>query len=165
MALSTLKQIVDELNTVATAFDAVNTFGFIFPSEVNNDPAKDYPMILLNANLTALTTRRDANSKLPSRKQYNLLITFWDSYSLTDKTTLDSQSKYSDLEIIADRYFAEVAQRSEDHEATAEFFIENFENITGTYVQNQNNDLLIGISYPLVIIADNLQCTTGTFVY
>lgn len=168
MAVSNIKQIIDELEAVADAYDAINKFVFGFPSEVNNEPAKVYPMILVSADFNAQTILRDANSGLPSRRQYNLAVTFWDSYTLGDKTTLNNQQKYSAIEIIADRYFAEVNRRTVIRTSpfsTAEFFINNFETLTGTYVQNRNNDKLAGILYQLEIIADNLQCTKGTFSY
>lgn len=168
MAASNIKQIIDELSTIATAYDAINTFLFGFRSQMNHDPAKSYPMLFISADFTAQTIERDANSGLPSKKQYNLAVTFWDSYTITDKTTLNNQSKYSALEIIADRYFAEVNRRTitrDSPASTAEFFIGNFETLTATYVQDENNDKLIGIMYQLQIIADNLQCTKGTFTY
>ena len=162
-----IKEIIDELDTIATAFDAVNTFVFGYPSEVNEQPAKNYPAIYINSDFTGQTIERDSGNGLPNKRQYNLSVIFWDTYTITDKTTLDKQSKYSDIEIIADKYFAEVQRRVEREQtsSTPEFYIGNFETLTGSYVQNQNNDKLIGIIYPLVIIADSLQCTTGTFSY
>ena len=168
MAVSNINEIIDELSTIATAYDAIGTFVFGAPSEVNEQPAKTYPAIYIAEEFNAQTIERGANDGLPSRRQYNLNVTFWDSYTITDKSTLDNQSKYSALEIIADRYFAEVNRRTviqSSPKSTAEFFISNFESLTGTYVQNKNNDLLIGIIYPLQIIAHNLQCDLGTFNY
>ena len=65
-----------------------------------------------------------------------------------------------------DRYWAEVNRRTiEDPADTRQFYITNFEEMIGSYITHAHNDDLVGISYSPTIIADNLQCTTGTFSY
>jgi len=163
---SNINEIIDELSTIATAFASVNKFNFGNLSEINDTPEKSYPAIYVSHLIEAKTVRRDGNSHLPKEKEYPLQVIFWDTYTIADKTTLDLQSKYSALEIIADQYWAEVNRRTvTSPDSTREFMIINYEELTGNYITNAHNDVLVGISYNPTFLADNLQCTTGTFTY
>ena len=161
-----IKGIIDELKTIANAFASINKFNFGNVSDINNEPAKSYPVIYVNSIIDGKTIKRDSGSHLPKKKSYPIEITFWDKYLIAEQGTTDIQSKYSALEIIADQYFAEVNRRTIlDPASTREFYIDNFEELTGTYVTHAQADDLVGIRYPLIIIADNIACTTGTFNY
>ena len=161
-----IKNIIDELSTIATAFTEVNTFNFGKRSEINNKPAKSYPVIYVSHEISAKTIERDVNSHLPKKREYPLQVIFYDTYKIANKATTDLQTKYSELEIVADKFWAEVNRRTiEDPASTREFYIENFEDLTGDYQLEVHDGDLISITYTPVFRADNLQCTTGTFNY
>jgi hypothetical protein len=161
-----IKEIIDELETIADAFTSVNTFNFGKVSEINDQPEKSYPAIYINSVIEGRTIERDSNSHLPKIKSYPIEIIFWDLYLTAEQATTDIQSKYSALEIIADKYFAEVNRRTiEDPASTRQFYIDNFEDLTGTYVTHEHTDDLVGIRYRPIFKADNIACNTGTFNY
>ena len=163
---SNIKEIINELETIADAFTSVSTFNFGRMSEINDQPEKSYPAIYIDSVIEAKTVRRDGNSHLPKEKEYPIEIIFWDKYLIAEQSTTDIQSKYSALEIIADQFFAEVNRRTiEDPASTRQFHINNYEDLTGTYVTNSHVDNLVGIRYRPIFLADNIACTTGTFSY
>jgi len=158
-----IKGIIDELETIANAFDSVDAFQFGLPSKVNEQPGKIYPLIHAESVLSGLTIERRLD--LPKVKRYSIRVTFYDLFNLTEQQTVNIQSAYSALEIIADQYFAEVNNRNLKTNVDAGFFMNNFENLRGEYLPNAHNDKLIGIQYVVDFDADNLQCTKGTFNY
>lgn len=162
-----IKNIIDELSRIAVAYSPViGTFNFGNLSEINDKPAKSYPAIYVSHLIEAKTIRRDGNSHLPKEKEYPLQVVFWDTYKTVESSATNLQSKYSELEIIADKFWAEVNRRTiDDPASTREFWIENFEEMVGSYITHSHNSDLVGISYNPTFIADNLQCTTGTFNY
>lgn len=163
---SNIKEIIDELETIADAFSSVNTFNFGEMSEINDQPEKSYPAIYVGSIIEAKTTRRDTNTHLPKEKEYPIEVIFWDKYLIAEQKTTTLQSKYSALEIKADQYFAEVNRRTiEDPASTRQFWIDNFEDLTGIYVTHANVDDLVGIRYRPLFKADNIACTVGTFSY
>lgn len=164
---SNIKNIIDELSRIAVAYSPViGAFNFGDRSEINDKPAKSYPAIYISSLIESTTIERDANSHLPRSKNYPIQVIFWDTYNLVESSAVNLQTKYSDLEIIADRFWAEVNRRTiTDPADTRQFYIDNFEDMVGNYITNSHVDDLVGISYNPIFRADNLQCTTGTFSY
>jgi len=158
---SNIKGIIDELETIADAFDSVKSFQFGLLSKTNEQPGKEYPLVHTESMFSGLTIERKLD--LPKVKRYSIRVTFYDLFNLTDQQILDIQSAYSALEIIADQYFAEVNNRTLNTNVGVGFFINNFENLRGEYLPNAHNDKLIGIQYVVDFDADNLQCVKGTF--
>jgi len=160
---SNIKGIIDELETIANAFTSVKSFQFGLLSKVNEQPGKTYPLVHTESVLSGLTI--DRRLDLPKKKRYSIRVTFYDLFNLTEQKTVDVQSAYSALEIIADQYFAEVNNRTLNTNSSVGFFINNFEALRGEYIPNAHSDKLIGIQYLVDFNADNLQCTKGTFTY
>lgn len=161
--MTRIDDIITELKTIATAFSAVNTVLFDHNSTINDQPAKTYPIIHLSSAVNATSQRSDANNHLPREKNYDITLTFWDTFGVGENKTTTIEIKYSELELIADQYLAEVNRRTVD--VFKEFYINNFNELTGTMMRNEHNDNLVGIRYELVIHSDNVGCTTGTFTY
>jgi len=87
----------------------------------------------------------------------------WDIYKISEKKTKTLQNKYSDVEIIADQYIAEVLRRTIG--LGGAFTLMNDTELGGTYVSNSHNDKLVGIKYSLIFRSSNVGCTLGTFSY
>ena len=157
-----IKQIVDELETIADAFTSASTFKFGLLSDVNVDSDKNYPMIHLNSQLSSSNVDTFINY-LPVEKDYTIDFIIWDLYKISEQKTKTIQTKYSDIEIIADQYIAEIQRRCLD--LGKAFWILNDETIKGGYVSNSHNDKLVGIKYILTFRSNNVGCTLGTFSY
>ena len=87
----------------------------------------------------------------------------WDTYKISEQKTKTIQEKYSDIEIIADQYIAEILRRCLD--LGKAFWLLNDEGMGGQYVSNSHNDKLVGIKYTLTFRSNNVGCTLGTFSY
>lgn len=150
------------MNVIATAFSSVNTFHFGLLSDINTDLDKNYPMVQVDSNLNAIN-KDTFNNFLPKEKDYSFNVLLWDTFTLNEQKTKTKQEKYSDLEIIADQYIAEVLRRTLG--LGGAFYILNDEEISGNYVSNAHNDRLVGIKYNIVFRSNNVGCTLGTFTY
>jgi hypothetical protein len=160
--MANIKNIVDELSTIATAFTSVNSFNFGQLSDINTDREKSYPMVQLNSELTSNNIHTFTNY-LPKEKTYAIDLVVWDIYKISERKTKDIQEKYSDIEIIADQYIAEILRRTVG--LGGAFSLMNDEELAGTYVSNAHNDKLVGIKYSLSFRSSNVGCTLGTFSY
>lgn len=160
--MANIKNIIDELSTIATAFASVNSFNFGQLSDINIDQEKSYPMVQLNSELTSTNIHTFTNY-LPKEKTYAIDLVIWDIYKINERKTKDMQEKYSDIEIIADQYIAEILRRTVG--LGGAFALMNDEELVGTYVSNAHNDKLVGIRYSLTFRSSNVGCTLGTFSY
>jgi len=158
--MANIKTIIDELNTIATAFDSVNTFIFDELSEINDDVSKSYPAILVNSRSVDFSHLEFNNSYLPRKKQYTLQIYFLDTYKESEVATTDKQTKYAALEVIADQYLAEVKRRTMESYLSFDYQIGS----SGFEVDKLHNDNLVQVFYSITFVCNN-QCTTGTFNY
>jgi len=157
-----IQGIIDELSTIATAFTSVNSFNFGLLSDINADQEKSYPMVQFNSDLTS-SNIHTFNNYLPKEKTYSIDLIVWDIYKISEKKTKTLQNKYSDVEIIADQYIAEVLRRTIG--LGGAFTLMNDTELGGTYVSNSHNDKLVGIKYSLIFRSSNVGCTLGTFSY
>jgi len=160
--MANIKGLIDELETIATAFTSVNSFNFGLLSDINTDIEKSYPMVQLNSDLGSTNIGTFTNY-LPKQKTYVLDFIVWDIYKIAEKKTKGIQEKYSDIEIIADQYIAEVLRRTVGLGGV--FALMNHSDLNGTYVSNAHNDKLVGIKYSLTFGSSNVGCTLGTFSY
>ena len=162
---ASIKQIIDQLETIADAFTGVNTFQFDSVSSINTDPAKTYPVIAVNSVFTSTNVDTFGKNFLPKDKTYPLEIVIWDTYLISEKAGTDLQTKYSKLEILMDQYIAEILRRTLDDPANLSFYLQNSENLVYTYVQNTHTDKLAGVMINAIFRVDNVACNLGTFNY
>lgn len=160
---SRINDIVEEFEVIANAFESVETFIFGYNSDINDDVSKSYPVILLSSAVSATSLRSDSNSFLPREKNYDIQITFWDTFQLSEQKDNTIETKFAGLEIIADQYLAEFMDRTA--EGGADFYIENYNTLLGSMVRNEHNGMLVGIRYNMTIHCDNVGCTVGAFTY
>ena len=161
--MAQLNDIIDELNTIATAFTGINTFVFDEIGEINSDRLKSYPALLVDSrNLGINVTKLDRNN-LPDKIDYSLKLFFLDTYFVSEQKTTDRQTKFAAMETIANQYLAEI-QRRTLADSTKGFFIKSREVSNGFVLDKLHNDELCQLVYDVVIRADN-DCSLGTFAY
>ena len=158
--MANIKTIIDELETIATASTAINTFIFEEISSINDDIAKTYPALLVNSRSVNYSNDGFDNTYLPKKKIYTLQIFFLDLYKESEQSTTDKQTKYKNLELIADQYLAELKRRT--IESYIGFDFTNGAN--GFEVDKLHNDSLVQVLYTITITAKQ-NCTVGTFNY
>lgn len=158
--MAQINDIIDELNTIATAFS--KTFIFDEIEAVNEDRLKTYPAILVdsrNIDINPLTFNR---SNLPQRVDYTLKLFFLDTYHVSEQKTTSKQTKYANVETIANQYLAEVKRRTES--LAKGFFLKSSLVNNGFVVDKVHNDNLVQLVYSVTFQADN-DCNLGTFNY
>jgi hypothetical protein len=160
--MATIKTIVDELNTIATAFTSVNTFIFDEIGEINNDVSKTYPAILVDSRSVNSVSEGFNSNYLPRKKTFSLKIYFLDTYKQAEKDTTDRQTQYAALETIADQFLAEVKRRTMTSSDHAGFEFQAGAN--GFTVDQVHNDNLAQVFYDITFVAKQI-CSTGTFAY
>ena len=158
--MATIATIINELQTIATAFTSVNSFYFEEIAYINDDVSKTYPAILVNSRSVDYTIDSFENNYLPRKKNFTLQIYFLDTYKQAEKDTTDKQTKYGALEVIADQYLAEIKRRTLESYLDFEFNI----GASGFQVDDLHNDKLNQIVYNASFTVKN-KCTTGTFSY
>jgi len=158
--MAQINDIIDELNTIATAFS--KTFIFDEIGAINEDKSKSYPAILVdsrNVDINVITFNR---SNLPHRVDYTLRMFFLDTYMVSQQKTTTKQTKYAAMETIANQYLAEVKRRTES--LAKGFFLKSASVSNGFIVDKVHNDDLVQLVYSVTFQADN-DCSTGTFTY
>ena len=158
--MANIKTIIDELETICNAYAETETFIFDELSAINDQVEKPYPAILVNSRSVDSTTTSFNNSYLPRKKNYTLQIYFLDTYKQNEQDTTDRQTKYAELETIADKYLAEVKRRSVDNYKNFEFS----NGSTGFIVDKLHNHDLVQVFYTITFSCDNV-CNLGTFNY
>lgn len=133
---------ITSFNTIAT--NQSLTFVFNELQSINEDRAKDYPALLINAQ--GVTKRHIEINKdyLPRYREYKTRFFFFDLYKNSEKETKTLQEKYGDVELIAEKYFAEVMETVMSTPTDiADFDYEQ----EAFMVFDQHNDKLIQVSY------------------
>jgi len=158
--MAQINDVIDELNTIATAFG--KTFIFDEIGYINEEKNKTYPAILVdsrNIDINVLTFNR---SNLPQNVDYTLRMFFLDTYFQSQQKTTTRQTKYAAMETIANQYLAEVKRRTES--LAKGFHLRSSTVSNGFVVDKVHNDDLVQLVYSVTFRADN-DCQTGTFTY
>ncbi len=157
--MARLKDIVDECLAVATAYTAINSQTYNEVNAVNyEDNDKDFPMFLFDKRNIGVNVDRFTRTNLPSQTTYSCQVLFFNTYTETEKLTIDLQTKQDDLIIIADRFFAELRTRTQ---STNKGF--HLGEISFNAIDETHNEQLIQLSYTVQFIANIENCDLGTF--
>lgn len=154
--MATIKTIIDELNTVATAFSSVKTFIFDEIAAINDTVDKTYPVILVDSRDVNFTDINYNNVFLPKNKSFTLRLFLFDTFF----DDIDKQTKYASLMTIGDQFLAEVKKRAVNNYQGVSFKSGN----NGFEVDKLHNDSLVQIVYNLTFTVEN-ECTEGVFAY
>lgn len=152
-----ITQLINELETIAQAQTGLNGLVYGEPFEINNQRNKDYPLLFIDRNVSI----EGMNLKTRQRV-YQLKLTFFDSYPRPEETTVASETKQRDLEVLAEQYLQEFKARYK-----AEGYpwkIENEEKLVGNWQYRKHQDRLIELNYTLLIRCQG-ECLAGTFNY
>lgn len=160
--MAQINDIVNELNTIATAFTSVETFIFDEIGAINEDRLKSYPAILVDSRNIDINVVSFGRSNLPHKVDYTFRIFFLDTYQVSQQKTTTRQTKYAAMETIANQYLAEVKRRTESLDKY--FFLKSSSVSNGFVVDKVHNDDLVQLVYSVTFQADN-DCQTGTFTY
>ncbi len=161
--MAQINDIVDELSTIATAMSTINKFIFDEISSINEDRSKTYPAILVDSRNISINPIHLERNNLPKSVDYGFKLFFLDTYHVSEQKTTNRQTKYAELETLANQYLAEI-QRRTIADSSKGFFIKSREVNSGFVVDEVHNDKLCQLVYDVTFRADN-DCTTGTFVY
>ncbi len=154
--------IINEFETVADAFAAVNYFKYNKVSEVNGSLRdKAYPMILVNSSPNYVRGENN-NSFLPRGKRFTFNIFCYGDFNTAERKVKDLEVKQGEIDNILDQYIAELISRNID--GSNGFSIVNNTGLQGFLAHEIHNDKLVQSTYTVVIELDS-DCITGTFNY
>ena len=154
--------IINEFETVANAFTAVNYFIYNRVSELNGRlKDKAYPLILVKS---SPNMDRGANNSdfLPRGKRFTFNIFCYNTYNTSAKQAETLQERQSQVDNILDQYIAELIGRNID--GSRGFSIVNNTALSGFLAHDVHNDKLVQSTYSIVVELDS-DCITGTFSY
>lgn len=161
--MAQLNDIVDELNTIATAFTSINTFEFNEVDYINDNRKKSYPVLLVDSRNIDINPESFKRNDLPHKVAYTLKLFFFDDYHTSEQKTTTRQAKYSELETIANQFLAEVKRRG-IADSSLGFHIVDSQVNNGFVVDEVHNDKLVQLVYDVNFMAYN-DCSTGSFSY
>lgn len=160
--MARIKDVVDECLLIATAFSDISSSTYNEQGAVNfEDNDKIYPHFLFDKRSVTIAVNKFAHaSSLPSKSTYTQTIYFQDLYNEGEKVSTDLQTKQDALQLIAERYIAELRNRNES--GRNGFYIGG---VTYNITDETHNDRLVEIGATVEIIVMVESCTTGSFTY
>lgn len=153
-----INDIVTELQTVANADAAIKSFIYGDISEVNNQRGKNYPLLLVDRNVTSRSV--DLRGK---KAIYTFRLFFYELFQRTQDAQDIDQSYQQSLEKVINEYIQEIHRRSKVTIGDV-YRVNNYEALSYAYSFYKANDMLQQINVNLEIIA-TLDCETGVFNY
>ena len=161
--MAQINDIVTELNTVATAFTAINTFEFEEIDYINDNRSKTYPVLLVDSRNIDINPIDFKRSNLPNKVHYSFKLFFLDDYHTSEQKTTTRAAKYSELETIANQFLAEIKKRGIAN-SDLNFHLQTSQVNNGFVVDEVHNDKLVQLVYDVTFTAYG-DCTEGTFSY
>ena len=160
--MATYKDIINEFETIANAFDSVNYFIYNRVSEINGRiQDKADPLLLVKS--TPNTNRGSVNNDfLPSRKEYSFNIFLYNTRDTNTQKTKSLQESQSEVDLILDQYIAEFIRRNISGDNG--FSLVDYNQINGFLAHDVHNAKLVQSTYSLTIALDS-SCSLGTFNY
>lgn len=153
-----INDIVTELQTVANADLAIKSFIYGDISDVNTQRAKNYPLLLVDRNVTSRAV--DLKGK---KAIYTFRLFFYDLFQRTQDAQGIDQAYQQSLEKVINEYLQEIQARSRVN-TNHVYRINNYEALSYAYSFYKANDMLQQINVNLEIYA-TLDCQTGVFNY
>lgn len=159
--MANIDTIITELETIANASTAINSFMYKRVSEVNATLNTSFPLLLVDS-VPKITRGEVNNSFLPRKKRYNIDVYLYNTYNYDTKITTDLSAKQAELETILDQYTAEVIRRCIN--VTTSIMLVDRAAISGFVANDVHNQKLVQVSYRYTFEVDS-SCTLGTFNY
>tara|TARA_R110002096_G_scaffold172291_3_gene345853 strand:+ start:1370 stop:1885 length:516 start_codon:yes stop_codon:yes gene_type:complete len=166
-----IKDIYAVFETVAVAYDQIEGISYSKVWDMNGQPSLKYPHILIDCqpDYTTVNARSSGGSKyLPIKKEYKIKVFLFDKWTLTERNEtkpeyLALEEKQSEMQLIFERYLAEVQRYFIDVQST-NAFIKNDQPKGFFGYFNKHNDKLVEIFEQITVVAPS-QCEKGTFTY
>ena len=149
--------LIQELQTIATAQQGLNSFLYADPMDVNSFRDKQYPLLLTDRNITIESLGLKNRQRI-----YTLRLYFYDVYNRADNATVPSETKQRDLELVAEEFMQ--AFRARYRDLGLPWRLENEDQISGQWGFNKQNDRLAQLVYVLKVRSQG-ECVSGVFVY
>lgn len=159
--MANIDTIITELETIANASTAINSFMYKRVSEVNATLNTSFPLLLVDS-VPKITRGEVNNSFLPRKKRYNVDVYLYNTYNYDTKITTDLSAKQAELETILDQYTAELIRRCIN--VTTSILLVDRAAISGFVANDVHNQKLVQVSYRFTFEVDS-SCTLGTFNY
>jgi PKD repeat protein len=154
--MALLKDIIAELNTIAGAFTSVNSFYFDEINAINDNRAKQYPCIIVDSRNVNILASEVGRSNMPNKVNYTLKVAFFDVVNKNNTREVN----YSNLELIALQFFAEIKRRTEVF--NEDFMFVSASTYNGFALDQLHNDNLVQIIFDVQFNAIR-NCSLGTF--
>lgn len=166
-----LEDIYAVFEKVATAYDKIEDVEYGRLWDMNGQPSAKYPKILIDCqpDFTTINARSSGGSNyLPIKKKYEIKVFLFDKWTLSERKEshadyLTLQAKQSEMQLIFERYLAEVQRYFLDVQGS-NAFIENNKPKGFFGYFNKHNDKLVEIFEKITVVAPS-QCEKGTFNY
>lgn len=160
--MSSIKTIVDEIETVSLAHSAIETFIYDRISHLNTTGTKVYPLILLEPTPDTLYDGQNQNN-LPINEQFNFRIFSLDLWKQSERATVSLRQKQTNVELYLRQIIAELKRRSQI--STTTLVINKWDELTGLHSgYDMHNDKLVQFSMN-ISIGIKSACVAGTFSY
>lgn len=159
--MANIDTIITELETIANASTAIESFMYKRVSEVNATLNTPFPLLLVDS-VPKITRGEVNNSFLPRKKRYNVDVYLYNTYNYDSRNTTDLSAKQAELETILDQYTAEVIRRCVN--VTTSIMLVDRAAISGFVANDVHNQKLVQVSYRFTFEVDS-SCTLGTFNY
>lgn len=161
--MADIKTLVDELQTVATAFTGIESVIYGRASSINwKDRAKNYTCLLIDSN-PDIRSGGSNKSFLPQKSTYRFKFLLLDEFPVEEQNQKTLQEKQKELQLKMDQFIAEV-QRRAIADPSKGFLITGYENISGFFGFPVYNDKLAEVVYNVSFDVVS-SCTLGTFNY
>jgi hypothetical protein len=159
--MARIKDVVDECLVVSTAFndissDTYNELG----AELWEDNDTLFPFMLINKKGVSGVVDTYSRTNFPSSETITLPFYFFDTYDEAEKSTTTLQAKEDALQVIAEKYFAELRTRTES--GSKGFYMNG---LTFNIDDEQHSNRMVRISYEVEFTVKRESCTSGTFNY
>lgn len=154
--MATITQLIQELETIATAQVGLESFVYDNVAAVNAQRSRQYPLLLVDHQVGI-----DDMNLANRQRVYTLNLHFFDTWHRQQESQADARTPQRDIEELAEQFLQEFRARAK---ASHPWKVDNAEDVTGSWAYHQYNDRLIQLSYAVRLRSQG-ECTPGTFNY
>jgi hypothetical protein len=155
--MSTLKDVIEILETTGEAMVGLNGFTYGNRSEINTLGEKGYPQLLIDRNLNVTSMEL-----IGGRRVYSLLFQFYKLHQRDTEALDNDEVAQGELLVIAEQYLKEIRRR---FKVDTRIRIVNDAIASGDFTFNYGNDKLLRLQLTVPIEVFDNSCNNGVFNY
>jgi hypothetical protein len=155
--MATIKQFIDECETVANAQVGLQSFIFEDAFSVDAHRGKDYPLLLIERSIQVNNLNIQTGLRI-----YTIKFTFYQIYTREQEKNTPDQDKLTEVENIAVAFFKKVRERAGRVGVHANQWEITPEISPGQNFFNKANDRLIQLTFDVEVKLEG-NCPTITF--